>query len=140
MRLVFISSVTAMTPLRTISVTTGSVLGALLMLPSILLLPSPRARSAWRGGGGRGGRHFLRTSVGPPPRPRSLRSRGRPSPPTGGRVAATPLCSPSSSDLDHQIAEGVALGGGARQDHRGRGVLLDQRRAFDPVSREQLRA
>ena len=26
-------------------------------------------------------------SVAPPPRPRSLRSRGRPSPPTGGRVA-----------------------------------------------------
>jgi hypothetical protein len=33
---------------------------------------------------------WLRASVVPPPRPRSLRSRGRPSPPTGGRVEARP--------------------------------------------------
>src|SRR5947208_2354493 len=55
------------------------------------LLPSPRERSEWRGGVGGGGRHEHGASVVPPPRPRSLRSRGRPSPPTGGRGRESPL-------------------------------------------------
>src|SRR5437660_486846 len=99
MRLVFISLVTAMTPLRTISVTTGS---ALRFFPTL-----PRLR-----GRAREGAPALRGAA---------------------LVFFFAMSSPASCDRDHEISVDVDLEPVARQQHRRRCVLLDQRGAIDPV-------
>src|SRR5580704_19133613 len=71
--------------------------------PQALRLPTPRARRAWRGGAGGGGRRLLGASidaqgckfgasVGPPPLAPQLRCVARPSPPMGGRVTVLRFC------------------------------------------------
>ena len=53
--------------------------------------------------------------------------------------ASSPWRLPASCDRDHEIAVGVDLELVARQQHRGRGMLLDQRRPIDPVAGQQAR-
>src|SRR5215469_1737059 len=100
MRLVFISSVTATRPLRTISVMTGS--GFVLRVPAILLFLTPalvpgltRDRSklrAWNGPGSRPGQGSAR----------------------------------SPRDRNHQISISIDRHRVPDHQHRGRGMLLDQ--------------
>jgi len=42
-----------------------------------------------------------------------------------------------AADRNHQIAVGIDVAAVAGHQHRGRRVLLDQRRAADPVAGEQ---
>ena len=50
---------------------------------------------------------------------------------------AEEIALPRAADRDHQVAVGIDLAGVARQQHRGRGMLLDQRRPLDPVAGDQ---
>src|SRR5262249_1370033 len=70
--------------------------------PPIWGKPEMGARGGEGSGGGGGREHGA--SVAPPPRPRSLRSRGRPSPPTGGRVATAPQYQTAASASPMSIA------------------------------------
>src|SRR5262249_55252044 len=110
MRLVFISSVTAMMPLRTISVTTGSTLDffvlffAMNSLSALSRRPGmPTGSPSPLGGGDRGG-PFLQASPHPP---RCARR-----PPHKGEVVeqvAWPRFVSSSAHRNHQIAERIHL-------------------------------
>src|SRR5215212_11593104 len=107
MRLVFISSVTAMMPLRTISVTTGSALGFFTLFLAIVST-APAGSVVGR-----------------------VRRRRNPPFSSEWRITLT-LIRPTYGD--HQIAISVDLQRVARHQQGGRCVLLDQRRAFDAVT------
>src|SRR5258708_5067466 len=135
MRLVFISSVTAMTPLRTISAITGSsglrfvrsgpiclvVFRAIALLPAGAVYVARMERSAIR------------------ERPRDMTKRGDHEAPIPDYAALHPGYSSRSSlpNRNVEIAEAVDLQGVARHQHGRRCMFLDQRRPLDAVARRE---
>src|SRR2546425_7585897 len=131
MRLVFICSVTAMTPLRTISTITGSRTrdGAADFCDWRFMSSIPQARTvAWME------RSVIRN------RPRDMTKPGDDEAltldyayaPSGLRLYDSRSSLP---DRDGEIAEAVALQGVAGHQHGRRCMLLDQRRPLDTIAR-----
>src|SRR5262249_21830395 len=149
MRLVFISSVTAMMPLRTISVTTGSALRFLLLFLAMLsallhrsvAANSARSLSPTGRGLGCGGKDVDGATLRPhPDSVAPLRIARNPTFPRWGEVAqAAPPSNPlaRSCHRDHEIAIGIDLQRVAWRQEGGRRVLLDQSRSFDAVAGEE---